>query len=237
MCAEIRISRAVLTRANNFIDISKSRFIDVPDQVTVAFMCRRPPTDKPQSCCGNIIGAIIDHVARMSTPNFEHCQFIFTFGDVVEGNTFAHVTYDTTAAMPCEFTARDYIKFQWVMVELNLTEQQRRALYEWACRTKVPFNNTGFLWNFLPFVPSWCAYDARGSSYFCAELIAAGIKTIAPEKYPGPAYLATPDSIHAALHKDLAVRVESMFGNGAVRTRAADVQWIPLDSQFASFRV
>ena len=136
------------------------------------------------------------------SPTFCHCQLIFEWTIVDE--IPVRVTFTTNKAEMAGFVERRYTAAMantWHFVEVCTTPDKVSAVYAWAKRTSgTPFNHFGINWNF--FVP-WTeyAYDARGSSFFCAEQVATGLLVISEIKLPPGVftYVCTPDIVHGCL--------------------------------------
>ena len=82
----------------------------------------------------------------------------------------------------------------------------KQRMLKWAEKhEEMPFNNCGYYCNFLPCVsyfPSF-SYDAKGTSYFCAEQVASFLKDCNVKGFENiSTHTCTPDIIYTILEKN-----------------------------------
>lgn len=135
---------------------------------------------------------------KANSPNWGHCNMVFGF---VMPTGIKYTTYTTNLLLDNTFLDTGYESGKWCGFDLNIEPAQVAKLFAWALATKDrKFNKFGVLWNFLPCVCSCCAYDARGSTMFCAEQVVRGLQHISFYDFAEvQAYRATPDIIYDRL--------------------------------------
>jgi hypothetical protein len=139
---------------------------------------------------------------RRTSPNFQHCQLVFAWkrnGD----EPATKITFSTTKHDPSQWLALAFNDVRWYGIKI--TERTdvpfRKKLFNWSrLNQHTPFNAAGFYWNFLPCVPSFCAYDADGDAFFCAEQVSFALKYCGlPSFADAVHYTCTPDEVYARL--------------------------------------
>lgn len=169
----------------------------VPSIISVAFMPTYVVTGTRKTLRTTVIQAMLEHIS----PNYQHCQFIFTWD--VDDNRRIYTTFTTNEATSAQFTTSIYRRAEWKCIQLNLAPAQRSCIFKWCLDNRhVSFNTCGFYWNFLPCVPTCFAYDAQGTSFFCAEQVATALKfaKVAAFANATPCTM-TPDAVFTAVSR------------------------------------
>jgi hypothetical protein len=171
---------------------------EIPTSVYVAMF---PTSDGTERSGTGFVDTIERCFIRRISPEYQHCQLVFSWIDVRGCETFT--TFSTTMERPSEYVATSYRRRGWISFRLILGVAERKRVFKWCEDNRSsPFNTCGYYWNFLPCVPRCCAYDSGGSSYFCAEQVAAALQySGVPEFVDVVPYRCTPDEIAARLQR------------------------------------
>ena len=179
---------------------------------------KRPPMH--HRCCNTLVfgpmNVVIEKWGRFVSPKYSHCQFAFVWNN--NGGDDTIVSFGTNKELPSTYTAPRYTNCnQWTVYPIPSANTLdcsgaacRRNLWAWCQRNQsVSFNHIGYIINFLPHALClpWCTYDAGGSSYFCAEQVAAAMQCVSvPEAKHLTPRTSTPDHIRLCLKNHGAVR-------------------------------
>jgi hypothetical protein len=157
---------------------------------------------------------VVQRRMKWVSPSYEHCQIVFMWNSAPQqqcpsrAGTPTYVTFSTNKERPSLYTNPAYKNENWrglSIPHLNRWPEARKAVFEWCDSNRhAPFNTCAFYWNFIPPASccSCCQYDARGSSFFCAEQVARALaQAQVPYFDESEPWNMTPDSIY-----DLAIK-------------------------------
>ena len=187
----------------------------VPDAVCVAFF------EHGSIPIWNITNWMIQRRLVCVSPIYEHCQIVFAWTSKTPGEDDVTMTFSTTKRTPSTYLSPSYRANNWSALTIPGARKEdtddrnimmKKAMLKWSEQHEdIPFNNYGFYFNFLPCVgccPS-LAYDAEGTSYFCAEQVAAFLKECGVVGFEDiMPHVCTPDAIYNILEaKDARVKM------------------------------
>ena len=176
-----------------------------PDVVYIAFFRHTTP-----SVCDGPYSLLASCWVRLISRRFEHCQVVFAWTrDRVEPLV---TTFSTNKDRPSAYLCPSYTNENWETLPVpsaNVATVEgvriRTAMWNWCAHARdVPFNNCGYVCNFIPPVLCFpcCAYDAGGTGYFCAEQVAACLKETGLAEGDGLVpYRCVPDTIYDTLER------------------------------------
>jgi hypothetical protein len=179
----------------------------VPSAVYVALFPTEALQRRSSSCMPSIREGIEMAVLTHVSPLYQHCQLLFCWENGDGSSLFT--TFNTTKVLPSEFIPSIYRRSGWQSYALLVGPDIRATIFELCISHQGrEFNSCAYHWNFLPCVPNFCAYNARGESFFCAEQVSFILKTAGIQEFTDMVpHLSTPDDIY--------YRVENMCRRSA----------------------